>query len=190
MECELATDSPSRLATYRLASDRLVVLHKDRHQDEVFFADIAAINIQQTLGAYIMRITRRSHGSITVRSRCVRPSGVEDRVEDYANLVRGLHTLCRSHTTIDFIAGSSARFWMGWFLVVNSVLLLGITAFALADGMKGRWLSWMILSILIGSIGGVAFIRQGRSRAYDPNAPPPNLLPNVTESEPGRVSPD
>jgi hypothetical protein len=176
MDFQLATNSPSQLATYRLEADRLVV-EGDGRAEVVPFADIARINLQQTLGAYSAIIDRRSGRPVMIRSRCVLAGmKVEDRVADYGELLRQLHGACSPyHSTIAFVAGSTAKLWLSWLLLVISPGLLLLSGFAVADG---RWRLWLLAVVAIGGfVAGLAGLKQGRGRPYDPKAPPATLLP-------------
>lgn len=172
----LATSSPSELATYRLERDRLVITHEAR-EDVVPFSEITAIQLQQTLGAFIATIRRRTGRPVMIRSRCVLPGmKIEDRVAAYGELLRALHAACLPHrSTITFLGGSTPKYWMSWGLLVVSPCLLVLGAFAVADGLRRLWLLFVIG--LGGIAAGLAGLRQGRGKPYDPELPPPTLLP-------------
>jgi len=176
MEYVLATSSPSQLATYRLEPDRLVIAHETR-EDVVPFSAITAIQLQHTLGAFIATIRRRTGRQVMIRSRCVLPGmKVEDRVAAYGELLRALHAACLPHrSTITFLGGSTAKYWLSWALLLISPCLLVLAAFAVADGLRRLWILFVIG--LGGIAAGLAGLKQGRGKPYDPERPPPTLLP-------------
>ena len=180
MEFELATESPSRLAMHGLQADRLVITPLKGKQEEILFADIRAISLQQTMGVYRMRITRASGGAVMVRSRYLRPGGLanfDDRVDQYGALVRGLHEATKAHhDNIRFIGGSTAFYWFGWAMLPNAALLLSIALYAQADGENARWARMLFLLAPLSFVVGIAAIRQGRGKAYTPCALPAKLV--------------
>ena len=178
MEYRLATQSPSALATHVLERDRLVIVHeKNDRREEVLFSDIRAITLQQTLGAYVMRMTRGSGRPIMIRSRYVARGGFEDRLAEYAALVTRLHeAILAENPAIKFVGGSTQFYWLGWLLVALGVGFAALFVWALVAGHEAPPRG-LLSVVALGLVGGVAAIRQGRATPYDPNAPPANLLP-------------
>lgn len=177
MEYRLATQSPSVLATHVLERDRLVIVHEKNDRRDVLFSDIRAITLQQTLGAYVMRLTRGSGRPIMIRSRYVARGGFEDRLAEYATLVTRLHAAIQAENpAIKFVGGSTQFYWLGWFLVALGVGFAALFVGALVAGHEAPPRG-LLSVVALGLVGGVAAIRQGRATPYDPNAPPANLLP-------------
>lgn len=176
MDHLLATSSPSQLASHRLERDRLVIAH-DGREDSVPFSEITAIQLQHTLGAFVATIRRRTGRPVMIRSRCVLPGmKIDDRVASYGELLRGLHAACIPlESTITFTGGSTPRYWLSWGLLFISPWLLGLSVLAVTDGVRRLWVLGVIA--VGGFAAGVAGLRQGRGKPYDPSAPPPALLP-------------
>lgn len=178
MEYRLATQSPSALATHVLERDRLVIVHeKNDRREEVLFSDIRTITLQQTLGAYVLRMTRGSGRPIMIRSRYVARGGFEDRLAEYAALVTRLHAAIQAENpAIKFVGGSTQFYWLGWLLVALAVGFAALFVGALVAGHEAPPRG-LLSVVALGLVGGVAAIRQGRATPYDPNAPPAKLLP-------------
>lgn len=177
MESRLATHSPSVLALHVLEDDRLVIIDESSgRRDEVSFSEIRAIHLRQTLGAYVMLIERVSGRTTTVRSRCVLPGGLEDRVAEYAALVTRLHDASRAQNpAIRFVGGSTALYWLGWLLVALGACFAAIIAWALATGDAPPRGLFAVVPLAL--VAGAALVHQGRATPYDPSAPPVRLLP-------------
>ncbi|MBN8615016.1 MAG: hypothetical protein J0L92_30750 [Deltaproteobacteria bacterium] len=178
MEYQLATHSPSVLARHVLEADRLVIIDASSgRRDEVAFSDIRALRLRQTLGAYVMVIERASGPAVMVRSRCVLPSGIDDRVADYSALARRLHEACRANgpATV-FVGGSTAFFGLGWVLLTLSVVFSAILVWALSSGDAPPRGLFAIVPLAL--VAGAACVHQGRATPYDPSAPPARLLPH------------
>lgn len=173
---QLATHSPSELALFRVEQERLVV-QLASSEEAVSFSEITRINLQQTLGAYVAIVHRRSGRPLMIRSRCVMPGmKIEDRVAEYAELVRQLHLACAPYQAgIEFIGGSTAKLWLSWLLLLVSPALLLLALIAMADGR--RRLLLLVPVAIGGFVAGVAGLKQGRGTPYDPNVPPAKLLP-------------
>jgi hypothetical protein len=179
-EYRLAAASPSDTVRCWFEDDGLTVV-EERHDrmTHVRFSDTRTIQLRQTLGAYVMRIEATSTPPVTLRSRRVLKTGVEDRLDDYAAVARRLHELHRSNPEIRFIGGSSGLYWLGWVLVPTGLALLGLAAWMLLAAEAPLRLAWsLVLVAALGLVGGSAAIWQGRAGAYDPSAPPPRLVPS------------
>jgi hypothetical protein len=181
VEYRLATHSPAALANHVITHDRLVIIDEAKNRrDEVLFADIRTITLQQTLGAYVTRITRGSGRPIMIRSRYVAPAfKIEDRVAEYAELVTMLHeAVVAEKLAIQFVGGSTQFYWVGWIVLTISAVFASLLVWAMLAGQTPppRLLS-LCLVVSLGFIGGAAAIRQGRATPYDPRAPAAKLLP-------------
>lgn len=178
MEYWLASQSPSDLASHTLAGDRLVIVHEaDGRRDELLFSDIRTINLQHTLGAYVMRITRDSGRDIIIRSRYVAGRGWEDRVAVYAALVTELHEAVQvEDRPIQFVGGSTPFYWTGWAILAIGFAFVALFLWARLTGHAAPPRS-LLPVIALGIVGGVAAIRQGRAVPYDPRAPGTRLVP-------------
>jgi hypothetical protein len=180
MEYRLTTHLGSGPVEYRLEQDRLVVTReKSGQRVDVPFSDIRSINLRQDMpGAWTARIERGAGKAITIPSRHFVGLGkFEDRGPEYVAFVRRLHEASSAaNPQIHFVAGSTSLYWIGWILVVVAGLLSAMLIGVLA--VKGRAPPLqVVLSVPVVIVVGVAFIRQGRGKAYDPRALPKDLLP-------------
>ncbi|MBX3248427.1 MAG: hypothetical protein KF901_14705 [Myxococcales bacterium] len=180
MDYELAAASPSVSVRCSFEGDGVVVIEeRSKRRTHVPFSEIRTVRVRQTLGAYVMRIEATSTRPVTLRSRRVVGTRVEDRVADYAAVLERLHALHRSHPEIRFLGGSSGLYWLGWALVPTSLAMGGLAAWMIfaGDAPLRLWVSLVVVTAL-GLVAGSAGIRQGRARPYDPDAPPRDLVPS------------
>ncbi len=178
MDFQLAADSPSTSVRCTFADEALVVAEEGRGRSiHVRFSEIRTIHLWQTLGAYVMRIEAEATRPVTLRSRRVLGTRVEDLLDDYAAVARGLHALHRGYPEIRFVGGSSGLYWVGWALVPTVVVLAGLSAWMLLAGDAPKLAGSLVAVCVLGLLGAVSSIRQGRARPYDPSAPPPSLIP-------------
>jgi hypothetical protein len=181
MEYRLTTHLGSGPVAHRLEQDRLVVTReKSGQRVEVPFSDIRAINLRQDMpGAWTTRIERGSGKTITIPSRHFAGLGqFESRGSEYAAFVKRLHKASRAaNPQIRFVAGSTSLYWVGWFLVIVTGLLGVGLLVALAVGGPRTPPLRVVFAVPIALLVGVAFIRQGLAKTYDPRALPKNLLP-------------
>jgi hypothetical protein len=178
MEYRLAADSPSLLSSYVLEDERLVIVDvASGRRDELPFSEIRAIQLRQTLGAYVAHVSRRTGKTITIRSRYVGAGGLEDRVAEYAELVTKLHDASRKkNPAVLFLGGSTELYWLGWLLVALGALFVAILGWAVL--VRGEAPPRGLFAVVpLGLIAGTACVRQGRATPYDPSAPPERLLP-------------
>jgi hypothetical protein len=181
MEYRLTTHLGSGTVAHRLEQDRLVVTReKSGQRVDVPFSDIRAINLRQEMpGAWTVRIERGEGKTITVPSRHFVALGqFESRGPEYVAFLRRLHELSSAkNPQIRFVAGSTVLYWVGWFLVVVTGLLGVGLLVALAVGGPNTPPLRVVASVPIALLVGIAFIRQGRAKTYDPRALPKDLLP-------------
>ena len=130
---------------------------KNDRREEVLFSDIRTITLQQTLGAYVLRMTRGAGRPIMIRSRYVARGGFEDRLAEYAALVTRLHAAIQAeHPAIKFVGGSTQFYWLGWLLVALGVGFAALFVGALVAGHEAppRGLLPVVALGLVGGVGG------------------------------------
>jgi hypothetical protein len=178
MEYRLDTHYRSGEVSHVLDAERLVVTRaKTGRTETIPLSSIREINLRQELpGVFTARVARHGGATITIPSRHFLGLGrFEDRSAEYARFVGQLLASCPRGTT-RFVAGSSLLYLLGWTVIVGALLLGGLFVFGLATTSKPP--PWRVLwTIPLCFVVGGAFLRQGRTKLFDPAQPPAKVFP-------------
>jgi hypothetical protein len=179
MHYELCPHVGAGTVRFALEGDRLdITRQKSGVTENVGLRNVTRLNLRQELpGAWSLHVHRAGGRPIVIPSRHFVGAGdFEPRNQEYRAFVGALHSaVVAANPKAAFVGGSSGLYWFGWLCIVfGSLMLAGIAAaFATETPPRMRVLA---IPPLMGGLGW-AFQRQGRAQAYDPGAPPAELLP-------------
>lgn len=171
-----------KVRTFTLRAD---ALHwsEDGGQGELAYDDVRDMRLvaYASPGGQTFQCTLRGHkgGKVKLRSHHYESVGMfEDRTATYAPFVQDLaRRAAAAAPDAKFVAGSTAL-WIVWLVVgVLCALVVVLLILSLFEGLPAAGAALVAIVICLAAIPRVwRHAREGNARAFDPAAPPPDLL--------------